>query len=188
MTLTDFATFCTALSGIAVTASLIYLALQTHQSVKHTRALIHQGRASRIIDHLNGQLSSDVAAAVIVGNGGVPTPEAIKALQFSLVCRTNFTSFEDTYSQFVHGLVDESTLRLTRKNLLRVFSQPGFRAAWDDWKEPGTGFADFVDGVLASTPNARRCRLVHELPFSGAAQRLTTWIRPTLQATRINAS
>lgn len=154
MTLSDFATFSTAISGLAVTASLIYLALQTHQSVKHTKALIHQGRASRIIEHLNGQLASDVAAAVIVGNGGVPTPEAIKALQFSLVCRTNFTSFEDTYSQHVHGLLDDGTLRLTRKNIARVFGQPGIRAAWDDWKEPGMGFTRFVDGVLASTFSA----------------------------------
>ena len=160
MILSDFATFSTAISGLAVTASLIYLALQTHQSVKHTKALIRQGRASRIIEHLNGQLASDVAAAVIVGNGGVPTPEAIKALQFSLVCRTNFTSFEDTYSQYVHGLLDDDTLRLTRKNLARVFSQPGIRAAWNDWKEPGSGFARFVDGVLASTSSVESKILV----------------------------
>jgi hypothetical protein len=154
MTLSDFATFSTAISGLAVTASLIYLALQTHQSVKHTKALIRQGRASRIIEHLNGQLAPDVAAAAIVGNGGVPTPEAIQALQFSLICRTNFTSFEDTYSQYVNGLLDEDTLRSTRKNLARVFGQPGVRAAWESWKEPGTGFASFVDGVLASASSA----------------------------------
>ena len=42
MTLSDFATFCTAISGLAVTASLIYLGLQTYQSTKHTRALMSE--------------------------------------------------------------------------------------------------------------------------------------------------
>ena len=44
MTLSDFATFSTAISGLAVTASLIYLALQTHQNAKHTKALILEAR------------------------------------------------------------------------------------------------------------------------------------------------
>ncbi len=43
MTLLDFATFSTAISGIAVSVSLIYLIIQTRQNLRHTRALIHQG-------------------------------------------------------------------------------------------------------------------------------------------------
>jgi hypothetical protein len=48
MTLSDLASIGSLVSGTPVTASLIYLALQTHQDAKHTKALIHQGRAARI--------------------------------------------------------------------------------------------------------------------------------------------
>ncbi len=40
MTLADAASFSTAVSGFAVTASVIYLAIQTRQASRHTRALI----------------------------------------------------------------------------------------------------------------------------------------------------
>ena len=38
------------ISGIAVLASLVYLALQIRQNTKHSQALIQQGRAARIAD------------------------------------------------------------------------------------------------------------------------------------------
>src|SRR5258708_991482 len=69
MTLSDFATFSTAISGLAVTASLIYLALQTHQNSKHSRALIQQGRAAQFQD-LISQWAADPALAEVVMRGG----------------------------------------------------------------------------------------------------------------------
>ena len=65
MTLSDFATFSTALSGMAVTASLIYLALQTHQNAKHTKALIHQGRIAGLRDVFLATADADVATAIL---------------------------------------------------------------------------------------------------------------------------
>jgi hypothetical protein len=44
MTLSDLASLATVLSGAAVLASLIYLAQQTRQNTRHTRALIEQAR------------------------------------------------------------------------------------------------------------------------------------------------
>ena len=61
ITLIWFATFSTAISGLAVTASLIYLALQTHQNAKHTRALIHQGRVANTLELTNMLLDPDIA-------------------------------------------------------------------------------------------------------------------------------
>jgi hypothetical protein len=47
MVLSDLASIATAISGLAVTASLIYVGIQTKQNVRHTRALVHQGTAAR---------------------------------------------------------------------------------------------------------------------------------------------
>jgi hypothetical protein len=64
MTLSDFATSSTAVSGLAVTASLIYPALRTHQNAKHTKALILQGRESRIVELQFAAADGDLVLAV----------------------------------------------------------------------------------------------------------------------------
>ena len=86
MTLSDFATLSTAVSGIAVTASLIYLAMQTYQNSKHTKALLQQGQADRIVATLMALSNPESAAAWIAGNGGTPTPDGVRELQFMLLC------------------------------------------------------------------------------------------------------
>jgi hypothetical protein len=55
MTLNDFATLSTAISGIAVTVSLIYLAVQTRQNARHTKALLQQGQSDRVVSTLGEQ-------------------------------------------------------------------------------------------------------------------------------------
>jgi hypothetical protein len=69
MTLSDFAAFSTAISYLAVTASLIYLALQAHQSVKHTRALIRQGRIGAIVQTGLAATDADLASAILFATG-----------------------------------------------------------------------------------------------------------------------
>jgi hypothetical protein len=46
MTLSDISSIVGVISGLAVLGSLIYLAQQTRQNAKHTRALIQSGMAS----------------------------------------------------------------------------------------------------------------------------------------------
>jgi len=74
MTLSDIATFTTAMSGVAVTISIIYLALQTHQNTRHMRAQINQGRVALIAQLLITGTDADVAAAVLLGTTGSATP------------------------------------------------------------------------------------------------------------------
>ncbi len=50
MTLADLSSIATVISGLAVLVSLVYLGLQTRQNVRHSQALIQQGRAQRIAD------------------------------------------------------------------------------------------------------------------------------------------
>lgn len=94
MTLSDLATFSTALSGLAVTASLIYLAVQTHQATKHTKALIHQGNAARITGLANVFTDSGMVAAIIAGNGGTPSPAEIMKRQFGYWCMALVITFQ----------------------------------------------------------------------------------------------
>src|SRR5579864_4950042 len=128
MTLSDFATFSTAISGLAVTASLIYLALQTHQNTKHTRALIHQGRVAALRDIFLAIANPDVAAAFIAVPGGTPTLEAIQKLLYRNICLAQIFGWQDTYSQYRRGLLDEDFFRQMRAAAVQGLRNPTFRA------------------------------------------------------------
>ena len=62
MLLSNLASIAAAISGLSATASLIYVAIQTRQSVRHTRALIHQGTAARTTNLLLGLMNAEAVA------------------------------------------------------------------------------------------------------------------------------
>src|ERR1700759_3954704 len=84
MTLSDFASLSTAISGVAVTVSLIYLIIQTRQNIRHTRALIHQGSSARTTAIVLANMEADASSAWLAGNGVTPTPTKIRRAQFNL--------------------------------------------------------------------------------------------------------
>ena len=156
MTLADFASLSTAVSGIAVTASLIYLALQVHQNTKHTRAQIHLGRASRVASIQLAAMRTDMVEAVIAAGGIESTKENVRAMQFRLMVNTYLNSFEESLSQRNHGLLENDAYQSLRENVGRLLGQPAFRAEWERRKTPGSVFTKFIDGVaseLASQPH-----------------------------------
>jgi hypothetical protein len=152
MTLSDFATFSTAISGLAVTASLIYLALQTHQSVKHTKALIHQGRAARMIEVQKPLFDVEVAGLMIRLNGGDPSTDAIDKYRLAAFIRINIFNWQDTFEQYRSGLLNEEAFGATRVAIATVLSLPENRAEWKKSRLPGTAFAAYVDEIVAATP------------------------------------
>jgi hypothetical protein len=129
MTLSDFATFSTAISGLAVTASLIYLARQTHQNAKHTRALIQQGRLERISYQQLEMAAPELAKAWLVSNGVVATPEAITERQFTQQCGAVYIGIEDAFTQYADGLISEAQLKRARRRIVsQMKTFPGWRA------------------------------------------------------------
>jgi len=154
MSLTDLASLGSFISGIAVAASVLYLALQTHQNAKHTRALVQLGRATRIVDLILRLADPDMVAAEIAGNGGTPTPEAVRVQQFQAICRARLIALEDSFAQHEVGLISEDAFGDFRAGIRTVLTQPGARAFWIDWKaqRPRTSmkFKAFVDEMLSS--------------------------------------
>ena len=152
MTLADFATLSTAISGIAVPVSLIYLAIQTRQNSRHTRALIQQGASARSTAIALANQDPEMCAAWIEGNRGVATPAEVRRLQLHLLCTTAVVSMEDLYSQHCDGLLTAEQFgrgcAYFRSSLL---SQPGLRAHWtairDDLASVAPRFCAFVDGL-----------------------------------------
>lgn len=153
MTLSDLATFSTAVSGLAVTASLIYLALQTHQNAKHTKALIQQGRLGAIRELALSCADSDFASAILRALQGVPTQEQVKHFQFQNYCGASLYGWQDTFLQHEMGLLDKDIFLQMRSGVTRAMSNPAFRAEWETlFRVHGTKFAAFVDEVISILP------------------------------------
>ena len=135
MTLSEISSIATAVSGFVVTISLIYVAIQTQQNVRHTRALIHQGTAARTTTLLLGLMNADAAAAWIEGNGGTPTPELIRKRQFQNQCGTAMIAMEDYFSQHEEGLLSEEQFARGSESFRILLREPGVRAYWLRQKE-----------------------------------------------------
>lgn len=135
MTLSDFATLSTAISGVAVTVSLIYLIIQTRQNTRHTRALIHQGATARTISIMLANQNHDSSAAWIRGNGGTVTPDTISDVQFGLMCSTAISALSDLHSQYRDGLMTEEQMGAYRDQFSGLLAQPGMRKYWNGRRE-----------------------------------------------------
>jgi hypothetical protein len=151
MNLADFASLSTAVSGVAVTASLIYLAIQTHHNTRNTRALIQQGATARTTAITVGLMDSDSCAAWIEGNGGAVTPEEIRKHQFFLHCMTAINAMEDHFLQHADGLLSREQFARNCENFRGLLSNPGLRAFWNARKprmeQVAPKFSAFVDSL-----------------------------------------
>lgn len=156
MTLSDFASIATVISGVAVLVSLIYLSLQTRQNTRHTRALLWQGAAERGVNLSLALADEKLAAAFIKQNGETPTPDAIAERQFSLQCTALYIQYDDMFTQWDDGLVSEEQFLRSRASIVRTL------AAYPATREffvrrvaastmPESGFTAFLREVIAET-------------------------------------
>jgi hypothetical protein len=127
MSLSEVALIATAISGCSATASLIYVALQTRQNVRHTGALILQARTPTV---LLGFMSTEAVTAWIEGNGGIPTPELIRQRQFFYQCGIALGAMQDYFSQHEAGLLSEEQFLRGSETFRVRFKEPGLRICW----------------------------------------------------------
>ena len=153
MVLSDIASIATSVSGLAVTASLIYVGIQTKQNVRHTRALIHQGTAARTTSLLLGSMNAEAVTAWIEGNGGTPTPELIRQRQFYYQCGIMMIAMEDYFSQHEDGLLSDEQFSRGSATFRERLREPGLRAYWLKQRETITKAAPrycaFIDSLCA---------------------------------------
>lgn len=150
MSLTEVSTAASILSSLAVAASLIYLALQTHQNAKHSRALVNQGRLALIANLSLKATDADVAAALLKPVGVTPTEENIRQAQFGYWVAAANVGWMDSFAQHERGLLDDDVYLTFRRTLANILNQPEARTMWENYlRVPGTKYAAFVDDVIA---------------------------------------
>ena len=151
MSLSDLAALGSFISGVAVLASLIYLAVQIQQNTKHTRALIHQGSAARTNAITIGLMPAEFCAAWIEGNGGKATPELIRLRQFNYHCATAINAMEDHHLQHLDGLTSNEQFARNCETFRALLQEPGLRSFWNGYRTTAAKvaprFCAFVDSL-----------------------------------------
>lgn len=159
MTLSDYASVATVISGFAVVVSLIYLAQQTRQATRHTRALIEQERNKQIIENqmlfVTDQSVRDLS---LRGDAADPNLTEDEVRRYFRLVSSQLLMFEDLFYQHRAGLIDKerhaSTVMALKTTRLNKF---GFRAAWQSCK-PGMGleFQAFIESLMKTVEPQRQ--------------------------------
>ena len=71
MSLSDLAALGSFISGIAVIVTLVFLLVQTRQTLKNQRSLMQQGRTARIVDLIFRQTEPQLMDVMLRGRAGI---------------------------------------------------------------------------------------------------------------------
>lgn len=152
MSLSDLASLGSFVSGFAVLASLIYLALQVRQTKRNQQISIRHSRASRIVELERVLADPTVADAWLHGSGSPEELTLIELSQFIHLCRALFFHFEDSFYQREEGLLNDDAFETVVAGTRLLARSPGWRAAWRLARSNfGGRFRDFMDGVVAGS-------------------------------------
>ncbi len=155
------------IGSIAVLVTLIYLAIQTRQSVKASQQKSHSDILARR-QQLFRLLTEDREFIEIWGKGCTRQPlDAIDAQRFTTFAVSFASHVQDAYVQHRAGLISEEIWEAELSLLAPTFTQPGFR----DWWEHGQQF--LTSEFVAVVEEAKETNLVLYDPQT------QKWGRPT---------
>jgi hypothetical protein len=152
MSLSDLASLGSFVSGFAVLASLIYLALQVRQTERNQQISIRHSRASRIVELEVALADPAVADAWLRGSGSPQEIRQTELSQFIHLCRALLFHFEDSFYQREEGLLNDDAFETVVAGTRLLARNAGWRTAWRMARPNFAGrFRDFMDGVVAGS-------------------------------------
>ena len=123
------------IGSLAVLVTLVYLAVQTRQTVKTVRQKSHSDILARRQDLMN--LLMDREFIEVWGKGcSRQQIDSIDAQRFTSYAVSFLSHVQDTYIQYKAGLIDEGVWEVEKALMAVSFSQPGFL----DWWKHGQQF------------------------------------------------
>lgn len=154
LTLAQLSDLGELLGGIAVFASLVYLAIQIRQNTRSVRGSTHQQNTelwTRLFLHL---AEGEAAQAYAYGMSGEPDIRPLHYTQFFFICRAMFVGFENQYYQMRQGVLDPETYAAYERSISTQFlAFRGFRLWWAQSRQVFTpAFIAHIDEMIAGVP------------------------------------
>jgi len=152
MSLSDVASIGSLVSGLAVLVSLLYLAQQTRQNVKHTRALIFSGSASRAVSLYLAMASPEASKVWVAENTGSTDAARIQHEQFRRMCGGFYINWDDAFWQHEEGLIDDESFERVTNGVVAMLAAPAARRYFEGVVRAVTGdfkFHNYLEQCLA---------------------------------------
>jgi hypothetical protein len=160
MTWTQLSSIISALSGVAVLISLVFVIPQLKVAVKNQQAMIRTFRANRLVELNLAAANPSFAEAWFKGMAGAEDLSSTQLAQFLHGCRATFANSEDAFYQYREGLLNKAAFASFVATVRFSFFSPGYRVAWRSSRELyGKEFIDFMDGnfkEVAAKPTSDR--------------------------------
>ena len=156
MNLEQLANLGELIGGIAVVASLIYLAVQIRQNTRTVKSATLAENSQLWVSMLLTLGDKNNVPAFSYGYFPLENMDPQKFTQFQLQCRAFFVSMEQQHYQYMQGTLDAETYEGYARSISRtILPFPGFRLYWDiNGEDFSPLFREHLDELFASTPTA----------------------------------
>ena len=149
MTLTELASVGSFISGIAVVVTLALLLLQMRQTNRNQKALIQQGRSTKVIAGGLRQSELEMSEICIRATQADTAMTAAEINAFVSFGSAMFWTFEDSFLQHQAGLLDTPGWEADVATLRAFLTSPAYRAAWKMSRHMQKGaYRDFIDALI----------------------------------------
>ena len=138
--------------SVAVSLTVVYLALQIRASTRATYSQTYQAAVAALGDMAAIVAESKEKAKLYAD--GMADPDSLdeeEYIQFAYLGISLFRKYENAYFQYRSGMIDDAFWDGHRDNLLWFFHRPGTQR-W--WKERRLGFSKAFREYLESTSDS----------------------------------
>jgi hypothetical protein len=115
-------------ASVAVLASLIYLALQTRQAARSSRAVMHENRSATILRHIDKITEAEFHPIWTKGILAAADMSDAEIARFMQQAAGWVIVWEERYREFQEGMLDEKRWAASVHTISRMTTLPGFRA------------------------------------------------------------
>ena len=176
MNLEQLANLGEFIGGVAVIASIVYLAIQIRQNTRQVKSATLATNTTNWSSMLVNLASNDRSGAYLDGALGREDISPEHFLQFVQVSRAMLVSFETQYFQYREGALDKDIYfgyeRACRDQML---AYPGFQMIWEITRSGfSPQFAELVDKLIEELAEEDSFRLVTEWQRLARARKAPT--------------
>jgi hypothetical protein len=152
-------------SGIAVIATLVYLAVQVRQNTQLLRANAFSASSAANVS-FNHLLGSNPAAARVfqIGLESFASLSEDEQRQFLQLIRGLVASYEPMFQQYEQGMIEANDWHARRGSLRRMLSLPHLAAWWEHRKDVfAPAFVEELDRAAPSPPRMPASEVIAEM-------------------------
>lgn len=129
MTLEELYFISQTVAAVAVIASLVYLALQTRQAARNTRAVMHENRAASVVHFIDTVTAPEFHPIWMKGNNADPDMSDADIDKYTSQVRSMVVVWEERFREKREGMLDERRWASSEATISASTKVPGFRAA-----------------------------------------------------------